>query len=134
GQPSSSSTTPICRSARSRTGSARTAWRSAPISVVAGDASESFWVNTMDELQRRFAALDRVQAPDLWPSIQDRSARLASEPAIERVPRGRLTGARGAPSFRDRPTLVWLVVLALISAVVVGALSVGASRLFSVPG
>ena len=91
-------------------------------------------MNTMDELQQRFAALDRVQAPDLWPSIQDRAARMASEPAVERVPRGRLTGARGAPSFRDRPTLVWLVVLALISAVVVGALSVGASRLFSVPG
>jgi hypothetical protein len=88
----------------------------------------------MDDLKRRFAALDRVQAPDLWPSIQDRARRLTDEPAVERVRGGRLTTVNGTPSFRDRPMLVWLVVVALISAVVVGAVSVGAVRLFSVPG
>jgi hypothetical protein len=88
----------------------------------------------MDDLKRRFAALDRVQAPDLWPSIQDRARRLTDEPAVERVRGGRLTTVNGTPSFRDRPMLVWLVVVALISAVVVGAVSVGAARLLSVPG
>jgi len=88
----------------------------------------------MDDLQRRFAALDRVQAPDLWPSIKDRARRLTSEPAVERVRGGQLTSMRGTPSFLERPMLVWLVVLALISAVVVGAVSVGAVRLSSVPG
>ena len=101
---------------------------------MAGDASESFWVNTMDDLQRRFAALDRVDTPDLWPSIEDRVRRLAGDPIVERVPRGRLTSVSSGPSFRDRPMLVWLVVVALISALVVGAVSVGAVRLFAVPG
>jgi hypothetical protein len=101
---------------------------------VAADASESFWVNTMDDLQRRFTGLDRMDTPDLWPSIEDRARRLAGDPIVERVPRGRLTSVSSTPSFRDRPMLVWLVVVALISALVVGAVSVGAGRLFSVPG
>jgi hypothetical protein len=88
----------------------------------------------MDDLQRRFAALDRVQAPDLWPSIQDRARLLADEPAVERVRAGRPTSVNGTSSFRTRPMLVGLIVLALISATVVGAVSVGAVRLFSGPG
>ena len=88
----------------------------------------------MDDLQRRFAALDRVPAPDLWPAIEDRARLLAGEPAVERVRGGRPTSRNGTPSFRGRPVLVGLIVLGLISAVVVGAVSVGAGRLFAVPG
>ena len=100
---------------------------------MAGDACESFWVNTMDDLQGRFAALDRIDTPDLWPSIEDRARRLAGDPIVDRVPRGRLTSVTRTPSFRDRPMLVWLIVLALISVVVVGAVSAGAFRFHSGP-
>lgn len=87
----------------------------------------------MDDLQRRFAALDRVDVPDLWPAIEDRARRSTGDAVAERVRGHQRSGIRTSRSFADQPMLASLVAIALISALVVGAVSIGAARFRSLP-
>ncbi len=87
----------------------------------------------MDDLQRRFAALNRIEAPDLWPAIQRQAVTLSDERRLARVPSARPTTVNRTPAFRDRPMLVLLIAIALVAAVGVGAVSFGAVSFSSVP-
>src|SRR5215210_703078 len=70
--PSSSSTTPTSRCARSPPVLEQTALRFAPTSVAAGLDSGSFLVTAMDDLRERFAGLDDIRVPDLWTDVERR--------------------------------------------------------------
>src|SRR5688572_10050760 len=82
----------------------------------------------MDDLRRRFAALDEVAVPDLEAEIGRRAAALAQRPATSAVP-GTIvrygTAARGAwgPRFGGVPVLL---VVALLLVALIGTLALGA--------
>jgi Tol biopolymer transport system component len=74
----------------------------------------------MDDLRRRFAALDGVRPPDLWDDIERRAVAVGSPQTVapRRVPvRGRRSG--------DRSVITLLAAAALLVALLGGALAVG---------
>jgi Tol biopolymer transport system component len=75
----------------------------------------------MDDLRRRFAGLDRLRAPDLWDEIEVRAAALGSThrltPVAVPVTRSR--------RYRGRSLVVLLAALALLVALLAGAIAVG---------
>ena len=75
----------------------------------------------MSDLQRRFAGLDRLEAPDLWDEIQ---LRAEAAPATQRVTVRRTTTPVPVPT-RGRSFAVILAAGAVILALVAGAMSVG---------
>jgi WD40-like Beta Propeller Repeat len=89
---------------------------------VAGVASESSWVTVMDDLRRRFASLDRATPPDLWGRIEKRAAAMESVARVTGVVTPMPLAARRSTS---RTLVVLLTVLAVLGALVAGALVVG---------
>ena len=90
----------------------------------------------MDDLRDRFASLDRVPVPDVWPDVERRLDAFGAAPPMRLVRAGSVPrSVAGSPSRRRIlpawPRLVWiLVVVALIAAVLVaGALGVGSGLL-----
>ena len=86
----------------------------------------------MDDLSDRFASLDRVPVPDVWPDVERRLDALGATPPMRLVRAGTAPrSVAGVPSRRRIlpawPRPVWiLVTVALIAALLVaGALSVG---------
>jgi hypothetical protein len=75
----------------------------------------------MDDLRRRFADLDRLRAPDLWDEIELRAAALGSTQRLTPVPVP-VTRSRG---FSGGSLVVLLAALALLVALLVGAIAVG---------
>jgi hypothetical protein len=83
---------------------------------------------TMSSLRNRFATLERVPMPELWPDVQQRAARLGSaEPVTSVSVRIPVHGT----GQRDR-TLALVAAGALLSALLVGAIAVG-SGLIKLP-
>jgi hypothetical protein len=85
----------------------------------------------MDDLRRRFAALDRVAVPDLRPEVERRVSGLATRPAVDAVrPRVGWAAARhrGDGALRGRPfaSVPVLLLLSLLTLAVVGSLTIGA--------
>jgi hypothetical protein len=86
----------------------------------------------MDDLRDRFASLDRVPVPDVWPDVERRLDAFGAAPPMRLVRAGSAPRpVAGVPSRRRIlpawPRPVWiLVTVALIAALLVaGALSVG---------
>jgi hypothetical protein len=77
----------------------------------------------MDDLRRRFASLDHMRAPDLWGEIEQRAAALGSTQRMTSVP-APVAQPRG---FSGRSLVVLLAALALLVALLGGALAVGSS-------
>ena len=87
----------------------------------------------MDELRRRFAAIDKVAAPDLWTDIERRADVLdavrPTRPVDPARPAWRTgPGAGQAPAFGGRHMVVLLILVAALIAVLVGALIAGSPR------
>jgi hypothetical protein len=88
----------------------------------------------MDDLRRRFAALDEVPAPDLWSDIERRAdaASVASRPArltpVEAASWRARTASPSMPGLHRRPIAAWLVLIALLLAALIGVLLVGSRR------
>src|SRR5215210_5690 len=129
--PSSSSTTPTSRCARSPPVLEQTALRFAPTSVAAGLDSGSFLVTAMDDLRERFAGLDDIRVPDLWTDVERRLAayetnavtrKLAPATGTRRSTPGGDTGSWGVGRRR---TAALLAAAALIAALLIGALAAG---------
>jgi hypothetical protein len=83
---------------------------------------------TMSSLRNRFATLERVPMPELWPDVQQRAARLGSAEPVTSVSVRIPVHATGQ---RDR-TLAPVAAAALLSALLVGAIAVG-SGLIKLP-
>jgi hypothetical protein len=83
----------------------------------------------MDDLRQRFAALDRIAAPDLRPDVERRLVRFSEGPAVGLVdPRLRWRGIPDAEPLRGRRftsmavlLLLGLLVIALIASLTAGA-------------
>jgi hypothetical protein len=75
----------------------------------------------MDDLRRRFATLDRLRMPDVWDEIELRAAALGATGTLTPVP-APVARARG---FSGRSLVVLLAALALLVALLGGALAVG---------
>lgn len=75
----------------------------------------------MDDLRRRFASLDHLRTPDLWDEIEQRAAALGSTQSLTPVPVP-VTPSRG---FGGRSLVVLLAALALLGALLAGAIAVG---------
>ena len=87
----------------------------------------------MDELRRRFAAIDHVAAPDLWTEIERRADVLDAVRSTRPVDAARpawrtATGIGQASSFGGRQMVVLLILVAALIAVLVGALIAGSPR------
>jgi hypothetical protein len=83
----------------------------------------------MDDLRARFASLDAVRVPDLWPEIE-RRAGLPSVRVVAAPPRLRRATDLGAAVRRPR-NLRWALLLAavLAAALIGAALMIGSGRL-----
>lgn len=87
----------------------------------------------MDDLRRRFAVLDRVPVPDVWGDVERRLQTLGAPAPTGRlvVTPGRTASIASAPGATThwmdrRPTLAFLIAAAVVAALVLGGLAVGA--------
>lgn len=83
----------------------------------------------MDDLRARFASLDTVGAPDLWPEIERRAAMPAAR-VLEARPTMRPAPDAETPGRRPSTTGRWVVLLAAVLAVALigAALLIAANR------
>ncbi len=87
----------------------------------------------MDELRGRFAAIDRIAAPDLWTEIERRADVLGAAQATRPVDRGEpawraAPATRPAPALGGRSLVVALILLAALIVALIGALIAGSVR------
>jgi len=75
----------------------------------------------MDDLRRRFAALDTVATPDLWDAIEGRSLEFGALAPVTPVALPRRTSRRS----RRQSTVVLLVAAAAVIALIAGIITVG---------
>src|SRR5829696_2832617 len=81
----------------------------------------------MDDLRRRFASLDQVQAPDLWPEIQGGANETAQGELEVRV--ARISSSAVDVARTRRGGSLTLLVAALVTLLVAGTIVVGSGNI-----